>query len=59
MLYDICDYSILYEDDVFIELSDYPRIRTTEMLIKELKRNEIEGELAEVGVFRGRFAKIF
>lgn len=59
MLYDICDNSILYEDDVFIELSDYTRIRTTEMLIKELKRNEIDGELAEVGVFRGRFAKIF
>lgn len=59
MLYDICDNSILYEDDVFIELPDYTRIRTTEMLIKELRRNEIEGEMAEVGVFRGRFVKIF
>ncbi len=59
MLYDVCDNSILYEDDLFTELSDYTRIRTTEMIIKELQQNEVGGEMAEVGVFRGRFAKIF
>ena len=58
MLYDMCDNSILYEDDVFIELADYTRIRTTEMLITDLKQNKIDGEIAEVGVFRGFCCRI-
>lgn len=59
MTYDMMDTSVVFEPDKFLEMADYTRIRTTELLIKELKRNNISGAMAEVGVFRGRFAKIF
>lgn len=59
MTYDMMDTSVVFEPDKFLEMADYTRIRTTELLIKELKRNNIFGAMAEVGVFRGRFAKIF
>lgn len=59
MHFDLKDTSVLYEQDIFVELADYTRIRTTELIIKELKENNIDGAMAEVGVFRGRFAKIF
>lgn len=58
MTYDMMDTSVVYEPDKFLEMADYTRIRTTELIIKELKKNNIAGDMAEVGVFRGRFAKI-
>lgn len=59
MHFDLKDTSVLYEQDVFVELADYTRVRTTELIVKELKENNIDGAMAEVGVFRGRYAKIF
>lgn len=37
---------------------DYVRVRTLELLIREIKEKNIQGSMAEVGVFRGDFAKI-
>lgn len=36
---------------------DYVRIKTFELLSKEIKDREIEGAVAEVGVFKGEFAQ--
>lgn len=58
MTYDMMDTSVVFEPDKFLEMADYTRVRTTELIIKELKKNNIAGDIAEVGVFRGRFAKI-
>ena len=48
MHFDLKDTSVLYEQDVFVELADYTRVRTTELIIKELKENNIDGAMAEV-----------
>lgn len=37
--------------------SNYIRIKTFELLAREIKNNHISGNLAEVGVFKGRFAR--
>lgn len=37
---------------------DYMRVRTLELLIDEIKRRNIEGNVAELGVYKGEFAKI-
>lgn len=37
--------------------TDYVRIKTFEMVAYEINKNNITGETAEVGVFRGEFAK--
>ena len=37
---------------------DYARVRTLELCIKEIKRKNLKGAMAEVGVFTGAFAKI-
>ncbi len=38
--------------------SDYIRIRTLELLGQEIREQHVKGSMAEVGVFRGYFAKI-
>lgn len=37
---------------------DYGRYRTFELFAKEMKERNVEGEVAEVGVFKGTFAKL-
>lgn len=39
-------------------MSDYFRYRTFELMAKEIKRRGVEGDIAEVGVYRGRFARL-
>jgi len=41
----------------YTESYDYCRLATLELLIEEIKQNNINGELAELGVFRGNFSK--
>ncbi len=45
-----------YESSVYTK--DYFRYRTFEFLAREILKNNIEGSVAEVGVFRGAFAAI-
>ncbi|WP_049946248.1 TylF/MycF/NovP-related O-methyltransferase [Butyrivibrio sp. WCD2001] len=37
--------------------NDYVRIKTFELLVKEIQRSDITGNVAELGVYRGDFAK--
>jgi hypothetical protein len=37
--------------------NDYVRLKTLELLVDELKRGNIAGQIAELGVFQGHFAK--
>ena len=37
---------------------DYVRTKTLELITEEIRRNRIEGNLAELGVFRGEFAAL-
>lgn len=39
-------------------ISDYFRYRTFELMAKEIKAKEVDGHVAEVGVYRGRFARL-
>lgn len=39
------------------EFSDYVRIECFELAVKEIRKREITGSVAEVGVFRGEFAQ--
>lgn len=39
-------------------MSDYFRFRTFEFVAKEVKEGQVEGEIAEFGVFRGNFASL-
>lgn len=39
-------------------ISDYFRYRTFELMAKEIKAKEVDGNVAEVGVYRGRFARL-
>ena len=40
-----------------IKVADYCRYGTLELIIEEIKKNNIDGELAELGVYRGDFCK--
>ena len=40
-----------------VNSEDYCRYTTLELLMEQIKDNNIEGELAELGVFRGYFSK--
>jgi len=42
--------------DSYME-TDYVRIKTFELVVKEIRKKRIEGEVAEAGVFRGEFAQ--
>lgn len=37
--------------------NDYVRIKTLELLVKEIRENEVSGNMAELGVFKGDFAQ--
>ncbi|WP_158589488.1 TylF/MycF/NovP-related O-methyltransferase [Butyrivibrio sp. CB08] len=50
------DEEILFCEGTEIK-NDYVRIKTFELLVKEIKKNEVVGNVAELGVFRGDFAK--
>ena len=41
----------------YIVTEDYCRFGTLALIIEEIKRNNIEGELAELGVYRGDFSR--
>ena len=47
----------LISNNSFITSEEYCRYATLELIIEEIKENNIEGELAELGVFRGDFSK--
>ena len=50
--FDISDYS-----DKKLYQSDYIRVKTLELLVDVIKRENIKGQIAELGVFRGNFAQ--
>lgn len=52
----------IYEKEIdstnlYITSNEYCRYATLELLIEEIKENNINGELAELGVYRGDFSK--
>jgi hypothetical protein len=42
----------------WIKKRDFVRVETLELLVNEIQKNKIEGNLAELGVFRGEFASL-
>ncbi len=62
--HDILDYSLLYdrelvkEEGYYFLKGDYARVRTLELCIKEIRRKNLQGAVAEVGVFDGSFAQV-
>ncbi len=59
--YDLCDENILILSEEFNSLlyqTDYFRYRTFELVANEIIRKKIEGNVAEVGVYRGTFSKL-
>lgn len=57
------DYKFLSDDSKNINMfdpkgRDYTRLFTFELCAKEIKENGVLGEVAELGVFRGDFAKL-
>lgn len=46
-----------FEDEYF-EYKDYFRYRTFELVADEIIKNNVKGQIAEVGVYKGDFAKI-
>ncbi len=68
MSYDMLNYTLFNGDEykklgdlhyaLGAGMSDYARIRTWELLIDEIKTKNIEGEVAELGVFQGDSSKI-
>lgn len=58
---DAFDTETIYADQKFQDMEyefDYFRYRTFEFAAEELKNNQIEGALVEVGVFRGLFSAV-
>lgn len=43
------------DEDMFVD--DYNRIRTFELVVEEIREKDVAGAVAELGVFRGEFAK--
>lgn len=64
MTYDNQSYSLFNDWDlwrekfIYASKGDYVRIRTLELLAEEIKEKNIEGEMAEVGVFNGSFSQL-
>lgn len=59
--YDMLEQDDLLQSPAFSAIEyhiDYERYRTFELLAKEIKRQKVEGDIAEVGVFKGTFAKL-
>ena len=38
--------------------TDYVRIKTFELVVKEIRKREVDGAVAELGVFKGEFAQL-
>lgn len=58
---DLLDNNSIFVDSKFSDYeykSDYFRYRTFEFVAEQIKSNNIEGELAEFGVFRGLFSAV-
>lgn len=53
---ELCFENTKYVSDSYME-TDYVRIKTFELVVKEIRKKRIEGEVAEAGVFRGEFAQ--
>jgi len=60
--FDLIDPDLLIGTEPFSDegayLNEYVRFRTFELAANEIKRNDVEGAVAEIGVFRGTFAKL-
>lgn len=59
--YDLVEKEDLLQTDLFIDKaykSDYTRYRSFELISNEIIANEIEGAVAELGVFRGTFSRL-
>lgn len=66
--YAICDMHILgksrnlklnrYPDTNFVGGIDFVRVSTLELISREIKENNIEGVVAELGVYKGDFSKL-
>ncbi|SEA10875.1 Macrocin-O-methyltransferase (TylF) [Pseudobutyrivibrio sp. ACV-2] len=52
----LCFENTKYLSDSYME-TDYVRIKTFELVVKEIRKKDIKGEVAEAGVFRGEFAQ--
>ena len=46
-----------YKTHVLWGATDYVRMRCFELVVKEIKKRNVPGSVAEVGVFRGEFAQ--
>lgn len=54
------NYSLKYSDrkrDVDINYLDYVRLATLELVAHEIEKKNLSGNVAEVGVYKGKFAK--
>lgn len=49
----------LPEKLLFYQQRDYVRIKTLELLTREIKKRNLVGNIAELGVFRGEFSQFF
>lgn len=47
---------IKYLENSWLKKRDFVRVETLELLAKEIEENNIEGNIAELGVFRGEFS---
>lgn len=45
-----------YQQEKYVK-QDYVRLKTFELLVDEINRNSVKGQIAELGVFRGSFAQ--
>lgn len=58
MMYDFTEDTVLEFDTDLFYGSDYVRYRSLELVARNIIDNKIEGNIAEVGVFKGDFAKV-
>lgn len=64
MHYDLTEYTLFNDLKVFRDKEfrvlegDYARVRTLELCISEIKEKKLRGNMAELGVFQGYFAKV-
>ena len=59
--YDLLDNNIMIMKEGFLDFDyqkDYFRFRTFELVANEILNNNIDGDVAELGVFRGAFSKM-
>lgn len=57
----IADEIMLFYKDVHVDvpkIGGYIRLKTLELAIREIYENNVRGNIAEVGVFKGDFAKV-